>query len=485
MRDAGSGTILDRGKGRYLLRIRTADGKRRARTIRAESLEDARRQLDNLLGVLTTEGQLSPGGVTVRGWLAEWLRRRERSRSWKVYDGRVRNCLHDAPWIDDLLVNLRPRDVRDYVRTMLQTFAPATAQGALSCLKMALREAVEDERIAVNPAREIRLPRADGQPRAEARRPLTRDEVQRAMKHILPPDERAILAVAIFTGLRSGELFAMQLDHVHERDGQLLLHVEFGGFGGKPTKSGKPRWVRVVGPARTALKDWLDEVPRTRKANADLLLFPGRAGGRRRLSHASTWLRLRLRDAGVMASPRFHDLRHTAATALENGWFGPPMLREHVQAILGHATMQQTAEYSGGATEAMLKALGTWDQTGIKAASQESENATGKARTAPTTRRRLCSPVSPAIPGGSAVPDPGLILTSATREIVAACADGSATPADLDAWRETVLAGMPEPWRSVLALEPGPHRVRRTLDAARMVLEWCSDGAASRRGSGR
>lgn len=492
-RQPGTGSVTHRGGDRYLLRLPTAAGDRATKTIRAESPEAAEAQLDNLLAVLAKSGQMAVGGVTFRGYLSQWLDRcdREGGRSRKTYRSRAECYLETARWADDLAANITPGDVRDHVRFLLESkLGPSTVSAALSLLRSVLGDAVEDGIIATNPAHGVQLPRdarkRKAKDRRKARNPLTRDElVALLVCDKLSLCDRAMIATGALCGLRAGEVYGMPLDHVAATDGLLMLDVEFGGYGGAPTKSDERRQVPALGAARELLEAWLAAVPRSKARNPEGLLFPGLGGGRRSLSHASSWLEYRMRLAGLSRAVRFHDLRHTAATALENGWFGPPMAREHVQAVLGHSSIVQTEHYSGGATEAMLRAARAWtaaaestgpeDQGRISGPANDAPKAAKKLRSGTTARRTRRSSDLALIPGGSVDSDPVLILQDATERLVLACAERTATADDVEAWAALVVEHTPDPWRGareILAGEVGaPHAVARALESARALLK--------------
>lgn len=369
------------------------------------------------------------------------------------------------------------------MRGLLVKLSPTTVGPVLGQLRVMLREAVEDEIIDANPALEVRVPRALIAKVPEVRAPLTKPEFEALLAAEMPLVERAMIATAALAGLRSGEVHALPLSHVEAADGLLVVHVEFGGFGGAPTKNGKARRVPVLGPARAILEEWLAAVPRSRARNPELLAFPGPQGGRRDYNHAGEWLRVRLRAAGVEKAIRFHDLRHTAGTALENGWFGPPLAREHVQAILGHATLAQTEHYTGGAGEAMLRAVRTWrDQDGISAPDAARENALSEARTSTTARRTPCSAEKADNPEGWPGFDPSLIL--ATERLVADLACRRATRANVRTWLDALIASEPEPWASARRLKVALHDSRPTavaeaIELARRVMEQVEPARAA------
>lgn len=474
-RAPGTGTVTDRGGGSYQLRLVTSDGKRHTKTVRAESEEAAAAQLDTLVRVLSGAGHAAVGGVTLRGWVGEWLARREAAhdRSVETYRSRAENHILTAPFADDLLANIRPRDVRSWLRGRLLALSAATAGPVLALLRQILREAVEEEIIEANPAAEVRVPRAELRKVKARRAPLAKDELDALLAGGFPLVERALIAVAALAGLRSGEAHAMPLANVERRGGLLLLKIEFGGYGGAPTKSGEARTVPVLGPARAILEEWLAAMPRGGKRNPERLLFPGPDGGRRDYDHATGWLQVRCRAVGLACEPRFHDLRHTAATALENGWYGPPMAREHVQALLGHASITQTEAYSGGAGEAMLRAAEAFAPEAHEGAGDEGSGlamASGDARSEHSRRRRPWSPESREIPQGYVDFAPELRLQ--TEALILAVVERRSTAQDVYEWADAVLACEPAFWQRVRALREDRSRfvTRRALELAREMF---------------
>lgn len=480
-RPPGSGSVRKRGPGRYQLRF-IAAGKPRSVMVDAKDDDDARHQMDALATRLSETPAAAPGGYTVRTWLAEWLRRNAKSRSWKPYSQRVRCYLDTAPFADELLVNLRARDVWGLVRSMLDAgHSASTVRATLAHLRTACTEAQRDELIRENPCRDVKLPRKAKAERVRA--PLTLAAVERVFASGLDAVDGAIFAAGVVGGLRAGELFAMPLRNVRAEGDVVMLHVAFGGFGGAPTKGGEARDVPVIGVGATWLARWLEIVPRDRARNPEGLLFPGRFGGRRNLSHASRWLRARLLAAGLPTGHRFHDLRHTAAAGWLNGWWGVQLPPEHVQAIMGHASVSQTEAYTGTAREAMLAAVAAAANGRRMAGAPESSSGNGvrAAENGEPMQKTACSSEGSGDSRGYDAPGQSSSIREATAVLLRSLAGGRATAADVEAWRALVLAEMPEPWRSVVALPDGPFRVRRAVDAAEAVLRWMSTPARTLR----
>jgi len=152
----------------------------------------------------------------------------------------------------------------------------------------------------------------------------------------------AIMELLYATGIRVGELCALDIDEVD--DARRVVRV----FG----KGRKERSVPYGVPAGVALDRWLAEArPKLARPGSGPALFLGSRGGRidqravRRLVHA----RIQAVDAPDL-SP--HGLRHTAATHLLEG--GADL--RSVQELLGHASLATTQVYTHVSGERLRRA---------------------------------------------------------------------------------------------------------------------------------
>jgi integrase len=503
-RAPGTGSITHRGGDRYLVRLVLADGTRRARTIRARDAADAREQVDALLGTLEAAGQMSPGGTTFRGWAQEWLHRRDLAGSLSAehYELRLRLHLLTAPWADDLLQNLTPTMLRAHITSLLDKriaskrkgsthLTPRTVAGVLSTLRTILEEAVDAGLLDANPAREVHLPKGRRPTVSTARTTLTPDELRRLLAcDEIADGDRLLIAFAFTTGLRAGELFSLRLDDIEETERGLVAHVRRAGHRKTTTKGKRARVVPVFGPARTALDWWLARVPRDRESNPHQLVFPGARGGRRWTNDGAKWLRDRLALAGITRHVRFHDLRHTAGTALVSGWLGAAWRREDVQEILGHASAAQTEHYARIASNALfdaadrndaapiLRARITPPATALGLPAKQGESARAAEGSSSSSRSAV---FSGAWVGGV----PSQILRGITERLVALAATGQATEADALAWRDAIRDLEPEALRAARAVG-GEDVIASALEAAEVLLRWLDSqtqdgGTAARR----
>ena len=152
---------------------------------------------------------------------------------------------------------------------------------------------------------------------------LTEQQVNALLADLLAsasPHGYLLAMLAVDTGMRRGELWALKWEDVDFNANQIRVDDSGDGRG---TKTGNIRDVPMTTRVREALRDrrlkGQEPVPRTDIKKA--LIAAGRRTG---IGHI-----------------HFHMLRHTAATR----WYESGMSIEQVQRGLGHTTMQMTRRY--------------------------------------------------------------------------------------------------------------------------------------------
>ena len=255
------------------------------------------------------------------------------------------------------VAKLQPKHVHQWLlRLRDKGLSVQTVRNCRNLLSVVLGEATQAGTIRQNPCADVRM-RA---PRVSAEQGwtyLVPDE-QRALLMALPIPERCIVAFAIGTGLRAGELCALHRVDVDAERGRLL--VRFGKPPEEPTKTGKVRPVVILGPAVEALRRWLEDV----NPMPGGPLFPlggsrkNRFGVYRDPDHVIDWKiwKAALKEAGLTRRVRWHDLRHTCASSLVSGWWGRRWSLQEVKELLGHTTIDITQRYAHLAPDALEEA---------------------------------------------------------------------------------------------------------------------------------
>ena len=296
------------------------------------------------------------GNLTVeehmKGWLKDSARGTVRQSTFERYGQMV--DLHIVPALGRIkLKALAPAHVRHLYRVKLDGsggspgLAPATVHKLHQCLHKALAQAVADGLIPRNACDALKLPRID----REEIDPLTAEEANRLIAAAGGDRLEALYVLAIHTGLRQGELLALRWEDLDLEAGALrvrrtLTRTKGTYSTGEPKTKKSRRTVRLttgaVAALRGHLKRQLEEMDRLGSLyKPGGLVFANEAGGIINPSNLrNRSLAKLLRDAGLPAETRFHDLRHTCATLLLSRNVNPKIVSE----MLGHATIAITLD---------------------------------------------------------------------------------------------------------------------------------------------
>lgn len=160
-----------------------------------------------------------------------------------------------------------------------------------------------------------------------------------------------MIAVALYAGLRKGELFGLKWTYVDLERGQLTVARSYGG---KP-KSGKARHVPISPRLTTILRGWRDRCPKTDAG----LVFPAlENAGEMGASWDMLGLEGAMKAAEVRVPPKpFHALRHSFASHFMMA--GGNILT--LQKLLGHADVTTTMIYAHLAPDFMAAEVARLD----------------------------------------------------------------------------------------------------------------------------
>ncbi|HEY2406937.1 MAG TPA: tyrosine-type recombinase/integrase [Polyangiaceae bacterium] len=345
------GTIEELKSGRFAARLpRTLDPKRR-RIGTYAARDEAEHMLNAAVAVARNKPLQSPGGETLRTFLATFLDRRERAGNRNIARDRraAKRHIETAEFVDTPLRTIKRVVVKEWLDQLQrekskrsgERLRPQTVRNALNLLRVCFQEAMDRGVMPQNPARDLRLNRATSNTTADTYTILEPEEQQRFLA-AMPLDERRYYAFSIGAGLRPGEQRALLLEDVHVHVEDPYVTVRFGAPG-KPTKTGMPRRVPLFGPALEAAREQKAAI-RGRK-NPKGIFWPdgtGRYRGERVPDEWEQWLKI----AGIDREVRRYDLRHTCASALVSGWLGRRWTLEEVKEVLGHTDIKTTQRYA-------------------------------------------------------------------------------------------------------------------------------------------
>lgn len=290
------------------------------------------------------------GGLSLGEYWPQFLvRRRKRVRDWRNDEGRWALYVeqHDISRIP--LRELKRRHIRDWLDGLHDRgLGLQTRRNSLNLVRVTLHEAVEDELLPVNPARDVRIHRSQATRSKDAWDVLDPDE-QIALLNAVPEEEWHTVAAALGLAFRNTEQWRLEWKDV-DIDNRVAV-VRYSVKGEAP-KGGKPRRIPLFGVGLEAIR-----VAENRRKSGCRYVFPTPRHNRRRAdkSAPTRWHKW-LEAAGITRSIRWYDLRHTCATSLLAGWWGPPWRLEEIQQLLGHASRTTTERYAHRLAETLMAA---------------------------------------------------------------------------------------------------------------------------------
>lgn len=277
--------------------------------------------------------------ITVKAWLEIWLQDyclglKERTRI--TYRSTV--DIHIIPKIGAVkLPLLKPHMVQRFIND-LKNLSPKSVKNVHGILHRALEKAVQLEYIAKNPAVNVSLPRIENR---EVNF-LAGDDLRHFLETIRGNPYEKMFQLAIFTGMREGEILGLCWDAVDFVRGIITVRQQLQLIKGEykivATKNDKTRVLTPSCFVLEMLKVQRKEQAEQRLKAGSLWVNPNdfvftRPMGEN-IARNTLYMNFKraIKDAGLPESTRFHDLRHSYAVfALEAG----DNVKE-IQAALGH-----------------------------------------------------------------------------------------------------------------------------------------------------
>ena len=334
-RGRGEGSVYQEPDGRWTGVISfgyTPDGKRRRKKVHGATKQEVLEKLRKLPGQQTGE----PCKLTVGEYLKRWLENTAREKVGPTTYERYKQVIENqiAPYIGGLaLVKLSALDVEDFYAEMKRKGIPtASRRNAALVLTNALRHAVRLKMIPAAPTAEVTKPKL-----AEREmRVLMDDEAKIFLTAARRSRHYALFALAVATGMRRGELLGLHWPDVDFDAGTVTVRRTLVMVGQEfilkePKTKASRRTITVPAFALDALHAHRKKM--VARGFADRPVFCNCRGG---FIRGYNLLRCSFQPILARAGLpklRFHDLRHTHATALLSK--GQPI--KAVSQRLGHS----------------------------------------------------------------------------------------------------------------------------------------------------
>lgn len=312
-----------------------AQGRRRSRKTDAANITQAKQiRAAELLRVEQAKilGHAPPGKDTFGEVAAAYLKHQRARLSPKSYEREesiVRVRL--AQFKNTPLVSIRKADIQRYITERAAKAAAATVARELALLKHLFALAVEWEIIPASPARSVKAPKLP----AGRMRYLQPTEL-RALLEACPDGLREIVALAVSTGMRRGEILSLRHLDVDLPNRRIML---------PQTKNGQGRIVYLNDMAMMVMESVCVEGANLARVFVEWDDAKVSAGFNR------------AKKAVKLADFRFHDLRHTAAS-----WMRMAGADIHTVAqLLGHRDLRMAARYQHLSPAFLAEAVGKLD----------------------------------------------------------------------------------------------------------------------------
>lgn len=330
-------------------------------------------------------------GILLADWLDLWYQGYKkpnlRPNTQMSYERRIYQ--HIIPALGQVqLDKLTTADIQEFyaslkkggrlIRTALygEGLSNQTIRGIHTTLHAALDKAVEETLLFRNPADGCKLPSA----KAREMQVLASEEIQRLLIQAKENGCYELLLLELSTGLRRGEICALQWDDVNLKTGALQVERQVHRVRGKlvisppKTKAGR-RTVLLPPPVLNVFKAY-------RIACASRWMFPSPVKEDSPMDPAAVRKRLQtVLDRANCKRLRFHDLRHTFATAsLEHG-----MDVKTLSTIIGHVSSSTTLNIYAHVTDEMQRTAAAKIDLGIGKAVPSPEHEVTPQKPAPST----------------------------------------------------------------------------------------------------
>ena len=353
-RKKGDGSVRQRKDGRWEGRVVIGydeKGLPRTKNVLAKTKRECREKLKQLRETVTgsrTEKVRPemPFGEWLDFWYQNYVKPQIRPTTQANYEAKIYQ--HIIPELGKIPLNqLAQKDLQQFYARMkmggrlIRTeqfgkgLSDSMVRGLHAACRSALEKAVQEELIRTNPAVGCKLPPKRGR----EMQVLGREELQRFLIQAQAEGYYELFLLDLCTGLRRGELLALQWDDLDFKTGTLTVNKQVYEVKGRLQVS-VPKTRASI--RRLVLPPGVVEVLRQYRETVDSRwIFPSPVKEDTPMTPGAVRRRLQiiLERAGCKKI-RFHDLRHTFATlSLESG-----MDVKTLSAMLGHVSAATTLD---------------------------------------------------------------------------------------------------------------------------------------------
>lgn len=348
-------------EARYTLGFDQMTGKQIQRSITGKTQKEVAQKLREITVELDQGTYQEPTKMTLGEWLEIWLKDYSvnlKPMTQQTYSEQIQN--HIKPELGRIkLKDLKTHMIQRFYNSLAtgeKPLAAKTIKNIHGVLHRALNQAVSNNLIRVNPATACVLPKVQ---KPEIK-PLEPGEIYRILQEAKEDDYQNLVTVALFTGMRQGELLGLSWDCVDFETGVIIVKQQLQHKDGKyflcSPKSNKPRKMLPAPLVMDALKAEQEKQRLTQQQAGEVwsnpfnLVFTD-ASGKNLVRRTVVKHFKAIAERAGAGDARFHDMRHSFAVA--SLLAGDDI--KTVQENLGHATAAFTLDVYGHVTEQMRR----------------------------------------------------------------------------------------------------------------------------------
>ena len=303
-----------------------------------ETMKEIRRRIEDGRHEIKPKDERRTFAVMVEEYLEKKVDKRSLARDRASFK-------HLSPFFGETFLHtITKADVSEYQKNRKAQVSGATANRELALVRHLFNLAAEEGYMRDNPACRVKMFKEQ---RGKRRTFVFSEGELQSLMNAAAPHFRPILAVAVGTGLRKGDLLGLRWNQVDFDHNVIALFMQ-------KTEEG------IVIPMLPMVREVLWRLKAT--AGDSPFVFTITLG--KKIADTKTAFHGALRRSGLAAKGyRFHDIRRTFATMLYNRG----VLLTKIQRLLGHSSVLTTERYLGVKFEETRDAITVLDVPALKA----------------------------------------------------------------------------------------------------------------------
>lgn len=345
-------------EARYTEGFDPGTGKQIQRSIMGKTQKEVAQKLKAATAALDAGTYKAPCKMSVGEWLDIWIAEylnNVKPLTQQNYAKQVNKHLKPSLGATKLEA-LEAHTIQKFYNSLSESgLSPKTVKNIHGVLHSALQQAIENKYIKYNPTEACKLPKV----LKPEIKPLEPDEIRRMLQEAEKDDYCNLFIVAMFTGMRQGELLGLPWECVDFTNGIITVKQQLqctdGLYFMETPKNGKHRMILPAPIVMDTLRKEQQKQQREKTLAGEAwdnhfnLVFTDALGKNLVRRTVVKHFKKITQRAGISDDARFHDLRHSfAVTSL---YAGDDI--KTVQANLGHATAQFTLDTYGHVMQKM------------------------------------------------------------------------------------------------------------------------------------